>query len=209
MKTKFLNLAPIFLLTALFVGLASCSNDSLENEDLKAYKATLYEVIEAQKTDVSKSDKNNAPGDDSIAIIAINGGFDELVNALTHVDTELNAGLVDLFLNGTDQYTVFAPTDDAFMALYSALGVSSIFEVDPELVLNVLVYHVTNGRRAAKSVVPKKNLKNIQTLLGVPFQVNSDAQIIAVGNTSNIIATDITASNGIIHVIDQVLLPIN
>ncbi|NNL34113.1 MAG: fasciclin domain-containing protein, partial [Flavobacteriaceae bacterium] len=49
----------------------------------------------------------------------------------------------------------------------------------------------------------------IQTLLGVPFQVNSDAQIIAVGNTSNIIATDISASNGIIHVIDQVLLPIN
>jgi len=205
MKTKFLNFSPVLLVALMFIGLSSCTDESIDGDDLKVSKATLYEVIEAQ---TSTSAKNNAPGDDAIAIIAINGGFDELVNALVHVDTELNAGLVDLFLNGTDQFTVFAPTDDAFMTLYSALGVSSIFEVDPELVLNVLLYHVTDGRRSAKSVVPKKNLKNIETLLGVPFQVNPDAEIMAVGNMANIIGVDISASNGIIHVIDQVILPI-
>ena len=61
-------------------------------------------------------------GDESIAAIAIaNGSFNELVDALLYVDEELNAGLVDLFLNGKDQYTVFAPVDSAFFNLYNAL----------------------------------------------------------------------------------------
>jgi len=75
--------------------------------------------------------------------------------------------------------------------------------------LDVLLYHVVEGRRAANSVVPKKNNKNISTLLGVDFTVSPQAQITAVGNTANIVAADISASNGIIHVIDTVILPIN
>lgn len=207
MKTNLMKFFPVILMALMLIGLSSCTNESVDGDVTQSSK-TLFEVIEAQTSNTSTTGKNNAPGDDAIAVIAINGGFDELVNALVHVDTELNAGLVDLFLNGKSQYTVFAPTDDAFMTLYSALGVSSIFEVDPELVLSVLLYHVTDGRRTAKSVVPKKNLKNIQTLLGTSFQVNPDAEIIAIGNMANIIGTDISASNGIIHVIDQVILPI-
>jgi uncharacterized surface protein with fasciclin (FAS1) repeats len=155
------------------------------------------------------TEKNNAPGAQPIAQIAIDAGFSELVSALVYVDTELNAGLVDLFLNGTDQYTVFAPTNEAFMNLYSALGVDSIDDLPADLVLSVLQYHVVEGRRASNSVVPKKNNKTISTLLGVDFTVNPQAQITAVGNTANIVAADISASNGIIHVIDAVILPIN
>ncbi len=148
------------------------------------------------------------PGTESIAEIAIAAEFNELVAALSYVDAELGAGLVDLFLNGTDQYTVFAPTDEAFGNLYSALGIGAITDLDAELVLDVLLYHVTEGRRAANSVVPPNKPRNINTLLGVSFSVNSSAQITAVGNTASIVLADISASNGIIHVIDAVILPI-
>ena len=125
-----------------------------------------------------------------------------------YVDNELNAGLVNLFLYGKDQYTVFAPTDDAFMGLYKALDIEDISDLPATLVLDVLLYHVTDGRRAANSVVPKKNMKNIETLLEASFMVDNMGMITAIGNTAKITAADISANNGIIHVIDAVILPI-
>jgi uncharacterized surface protein with fasciclin (FAS1) repeats len=115
---------------------------------------------------------------------------------------------VDLFMNGTDQYTVFAPTNDAFFALYGALGITGISDLPAELVRDVLFYHVTEGRRAANSVVPKNNTRTIETLLGETFSVNPQAMITAIGNTANITTPNISASNGIIHIIDAVILPI-
>jgi len=159
----------------------------------------------------SKASKALKKGDLSIAEIALadDGEFDELVAALNHVDNELGAGLVDLFLNGTDQYTVFAPTDAAFAELYGILGVDGISEVDPQTVLNVLLYHVTDGRRAANSVVPKNKARGISTLLeGAYFSVDSDKKIWAIGNNGMIVTPNVSASNGIIHIIDTVLLPI-
>lgn len=169
-----------------------------------------------------KSGKAIKKGDLTIVEIALDfagdpadaeGEFNELVKALLFVDAELGTGLVDA-LNGTDQYTVFAPTDAAFMALYSALGVGGIDELPAELVRDVLLYHVTDGRRASNSVVPKKNVRTIETLLGVTFTVDTTPMITAVGNTANFVEgddgllIDISASNGIIHVIDAVILPI-
>ncbi len=157
------------------------------------------------------------PGADSIAAIAIaaEGEFDELVAALVYVDKALDAGLVDLFLNGTDQFTVFAPTDAAFLALYAALStelnpVEEITDLPAELVLDVLLYHVVEGRRAANSVVPPVRCREITTLLGATFMVNSDAEITDIaGQEVGIVTPNISASNGIIHVIDTVLLPLS
>jgi uncharacterized surface protein with fasciclin (FAS1) repeats len=149
------------------------------------------------------------PGPDPIAQIAIDAGFTELVGALVYVDTELDAGLVDLFLNGTDQYTVFAPTNEAFQNLYDALGITGITDLPAELVLDVLLYHVTEGRRAANSVVPPVRPRKITTLLGATFTVDSDAVITDIaGQEVGIVAANISASNGIIHVVDTVLLPL-
>lgn len=150
-----------------------------------------------------------APGTESIAEIAIEAGFGELVGALVYVDEELNAGLVDLFLNGTDQFTVFAPTNEAFQGLYGALGVDGITGLDAELVLDVLLYHVVEGRRAANSVVPPVRPRTITTLLGATFSVDRTGVITDIaGQETNIIAPNISASNGIIHVIDTVILPL-
>lgn len=149
------------------------------------------------------------PGTDSIAQIAIDAGFTELVGALVYVDTELGTGLVDLFLNGTDQYTVFAPTNEAFENLYAALEIDGITDLPAELVLDVLLYHVTEGRRAANSVVPPVRDRLITTLLGATFTVNRFGVITDLaGQQSTIIAPNISASNGIIHVIDTVILPL-
>lgn len=151
-----------------------------------------------------------APGSESIAEIAIAANFDELVGALVYVDEELGAGLVDLFLNGTNQFTVFAPTNDAFNDLYDLFeDVNEITDLPAELVLDVLLYHVAEGRRAANSVVPPVRDRSITTLLGASFSVNRDAVITDIaGQEVNIEQANISASNGIIHVIDAVLLPL-
>lgn len=199
----------IFFIVFLSLFLVSCEKEETMTET-ESYEMTVYDVLEAntKKADASKKNGAPAPGDDPIAAIAIEAGFDELVDALFYVDEELDAGLVNLFLNGTDQYTVFAPTDEAFENLYTALGIDSTRDLPAELVLNVLLYHVAEGRRAANSVVPPKNYRSIETLLGESFSVNSEKKITAIGSTANIVTPDISASNGIIHVINAVLLPI-
>jgi uncharacterized surface protein with fasciclin (FAS1) repeats len=170
-----------------------------------------------EATDASRNVEMNInkPGTTPIAQIAIDNGFTQLVAALMYVDEELNAGLVNLFMNGKDQYTVFAPTDAAFEALYAALTVKlgttvdEISDLPASLVLDVLKYHVAGGRRASFSVLPKKGMREISTLLpNASFWVSPAGKITAVGNMAQITVPDINASNGIVHVIDQVLLPI-
>lgn len=200
MKTLKMNLKSFALIalvsTAVFA--VSCNK---EDDFVQAESAIFDEPM-------LKGGRSVAPGTQSIAAIAIGAGFSELVSALAYVDAELETGLVELFMNGKDQYTVFAPTNQAFENLYTALGIDDITDLPAELVKDVLFYHVTEGRRASNSVVPPVRFRNIDTLLGVPFTVDTNGKITAVGNTANIVAADISASNGIIHVIDAVILPI-
>jgi uncharacterized surface protein with fasciclin (FAS1) repeats len=160
-----------------------------------------------QTVEASSRNAAPAPGDLPIAQIAINSGFSELVSALTYVDAQLNTNLVDMFMNGKDQYTVFAPTNAAFQSLYTALNVTQISDLPATLVRDVLLYHVVDGRRAANSVVPRVGNRTMPTLLGATFSVDNQGQITAIGNTANITSANISASNGIIHVIDAVILP--
>jgi len=67
---------------------------------------------------------------------------------------------------------------------------------------------VAEGRRAANSVVPPNGSRTITTLLGETFSVDTEANITAIGNTATITGPNQSASNGIIHIIDTVLLPI-
>jgi uncharacterized surface protein with fasciclin (FAS1) repeats len=211
------------LFLAVFVFFAtSCEEDSTVVPDDQAM--AFQENDEASDLSARRAP---APGDETIVDIALSAAtdpsdplyeeFTQLVAALTYVDEPpLEAGLLPL-LSGTNQFTVFAPTDDAFNDLYVALSgilgetIDEITDLPQALVLDVLKYHVTNGRRASNSVVPRNNQRFIQTLLGVKFAVNPDLSIEAVGNTANIVNPffDISASNGIIHVIDAVILPID
>ncbi len=206
------NLPQIALSIVLALFTVTCTTDDFETTNIDT-EASLYEFLLANsRSDFDK--RSPQKGSDAIATIAIDAGFNELVTALMYVDEKLDAGLVDLFLLGKDQYTVFAPTDEAFMNLYDTLSIDNIRELPADLVLNVLLYHVTEGRRATNSVVPKSGMRKIETLYMTDmsstfFSVHPDLTIEAIGSSANIIPTafDISASNGIIHVIDEVLLP--
>ncbi len=193
----------MLFMAALSLVFFSCSKEEMNETELNAG----LEIQAATKSDKAAP----APGDMSIGELAVaEPEFSELVEALLYVDKELDTQLIDMFSNGSDQYTVFAPTNDAFYHLYDTLDISDndISNLSATLVLDVLFYHVVEGRRAANSVVPKKNLKQIETLLGESFWINKDQDIMAIGNEAKIEAANISASNGIIHVIDTVLLPI-
>jgi transforming growth factor-beta-induced protein len=104
-------------------------------------------------------------------------------------------------LKGKGPFTVFAPTDDAFKKL-PAGTVESLLKDIPTL-KNILLFHVVSGKVMAADVV---KLKSANTVLGKPVAVNVTNGKVAV-NDANVVITDIEASNGVIHVIDSVLLP--
>jgi uncharacterized surface protein with fasciclin (FAS1) repeats len=140
-----------------------------------------------------KPDDAGGRGDDTIVDVAVAAdGFDVLVAAVQE------AGLVDT-LSGNRQLTVFAPTDRAFND--AGITVDNVDEVDDEFLFDVLTYHVTPGRRDAESVTTSDELP---TLNGALIDVDgTDLN----GNQADIVDTNIDASNGIIHVINGVLLP--
>jgi uncharacterized surface protein with fasciclin (FAS1) repeats len=137
-----------------------------------------------------------------IAISATEGStpeFTHLVAALVRADL---ASAVSGGIN--DDFTVFAPTDAAFEALFSALGVGSVDEIPLETLTNVLLYHVVPARAFSQDL---RNGAALPTLLeGETLTVNlNDLKI----NESGLVesALNIHAINGVIHAIDTVLLP--
>jgi uncharacterized surface protein with fasciclin (FAS1) repeats len=114
-------------------------------------------------------------------------------------------------LSGSGPFTVFAPTDAAFTALLSELGISKAqLLADRALLTSVLQYHVL-GSRVAKASVPVG--KPITPLAGGIFKVDAVGADLVItdgrNRTSRITATDIAADNGLLHKVDRVLLPAN
>ena len=109
-------------------------------------------------------------------------------------------------LSGTGPFTVFAPTNTAFANLLTELGVTkAALLADTALLTKVLTYHVVAGR-VLKAEVPLNT--PIKTVQGDTLSVGSNLAITDQrGRTSNITGTDVLTSNGVIHVIDKVILP--
>ena len=133
----------------------------------------------------------------TIAEIAVEAGtFNTLVAALDA------AGLVDTFA-GEGDFTVFAPTDDAFAALPEGT-VDALLEDPTGALTNILLYHVVEGSVLAETVV---TLDAATTLLGQDVTITVTDGSVFLNDTVQVTATDIKASNGVIHVIDAVLIP--
>lgn len=115
------------------------------------------------------------------------------------------AGLADT-LSDDGPFTVFAPTNDAFAALLGELGVTKDqLLADKALLTQVLTYHVL-GSQVLKAEVPVGT--PVATLQGQTLTVTPALAILDQrGRTANIVATDVLTSNGVIHVIDKVILP--
>ena len=131
---------------------------------------------------------------------------DERLSTLATVVTEL--GLADTIDGG--EFTIFAPTNEAFDALFAALGITATDALAfPELVTPLVLYHAVEGTVLAETVVTLDG-EEVETAQGetVLVSVTDDGVVLTtpLGDV-NVIETDLTASNGVIHIVDGVLVP--
>jgi uncharacterized surface protein with fasciclin (FAS1) repeats len=125
------------------------------------------------------------------------GSFTTLVTAVKA------AGLVET-LKGPGPFTVFAPTDAAFAALPSGTVATLLQPENKAKLVAILTYHVLPGRILSKDIAGKK--LDPKTVEGERLAIDATGHAVKV-NTATVIKADIMADNGVIHVIDKVLLP--
>jgi uncharacterized surface protein with fasciclin (FAS1) repeats len=137
-----------------------------------------------------------AGGKDLVATAQSAGQFKTLTSLLK------KAGLAGTLKKGS--YTVFAPTDAAFKKVPKAT--LDAVAADPALLKKVLLYHVVKGKVPAKTVVTL-NGKSVKTVAGAPVKISIRSGKVFLNGSTRVVTPDVMASNGIIHVIDKVLLP--
>jgi len=132
----------------------------------------------------------------AIAVNAASGEFDHLIAAVVRAD------LVDE-LSANRQLTVFAPTDAAFEALFDALGVDGVAEIPVGLLTTVLLHHVAPGERFSGDVLGGTRVRMLDKSFTHP-RIQGGMPFI---DDAAIVLPDVDVANGVIHVIDEVLLP--
>lgn len=175
--------------------ISACSSTSTPVAPTALSDVTSGANVGARSAAASTTDTLK-PGDMTIVEIVLqpDGAFDVLEAAV------VRAGLVET-LNGAKQYTVFAPTDEAFVGTLQvaneAAAIAAVNSLPVDALTNILLYHVTNGRRNSTSVLAAPRYE----------MLNGDVLTRETLSAAGIAATDISASNGIVHVINSVLLP--
>lgn len=149
---------------------------------LLAVAASLFIVADSQAGDI-------------VDVAASNKSFSTLVAAVKA------AGLVET-LKGEGPYTVFAPTDEAFAKLPKGTLESLLKPENKQKLVAILTYHVVPGKVMAKDVKSGK----VKTASGSSFKMKVSKKGVWVDN-AKVAATDVKADNGVIHVIDTVILP--
>lgn len=169
---------------------------------LIAIAAASVLLLSACGSDGSSADTTVAAADTTMpaaagTIVEVAQGnpeFSTLVAAITA------AGLGDA-LSGAGPFTVFAPTNAAFEALPAGLLEKLLLPENKEVLTKILTYHVVASKVMAADVAAG----DVATLEGSTFAITTEGGVKV--NTANVTATDVAASNGVIHVIDAVLVP--
>ena len=188
------------VVTALIVALAggACSSEDSADTETTETTAAPTETTEAMEEATTTTAAMEEPGT-IVDVAASTEGFSTLVAAVKA------AGLVET-LSGDEEFTVFAPTDEAFAAALTKLNLTAdALLADKETLTSILTYHVVPGKVMAADVVGL-NGKDAATVNGktVKGTVNGDKVMI---NDATVTTADVEASNGVIHVIDTVLVP--
>lgn len=176
----------IAALLALSLLAAACGDDDASDEPIATGEAE------------EPAEEMDGPG--TIVDVAVEAGsFTTLVAAVQA------AGLVET-LSGEGPFTVFAPTDDAFVAALDSLDLTAEeLLADTDLLTSVLTYHVVPGEVLAEQVLTLDG-ESVATVNGAEIQISVDGETVMV-NDATVTAVDVDASNGVVHVIDSVLLP--
>ncbi|MEO1652239.1 MAG: fasciclin domain-containing protein, partial [Bacteroidota bacterium] len=153
-------------------------------------------------------------------VVAISGGdsqeFSSLLAAIQRVDSTISdpAQKIATILGGDGPFTVFAPTNAAFQTLFDSLGVNSVSEIDAATLQAVLLYHVvqanakvysTDLMNGAVTMLDGNNI-TIDLSTGVSIASNKGAVNLAIPDAM-VTGANVIAGNGVVHIIDQVLLP--
>ena len=137
-----------------------------------------------------------APQTDIVDTAVAAGTFNTLATALKA------AGLVDT-LKGAGPFTVFAPTDEAFAKLPAGTVEDLLRPENKAKLVSILTYHVVSGAVSSGDVVKRTSAKTVQ---GQSVKISNKDGVVMIDN-ANVVKADVTASNGVIHVIDSVILP--
>ncbi|MCC5943394.1 MAG: fasciclin domain-containing protein [Bernardetiaceae bacterium] len=159
---------------------------------------SVFVMVACNRDDDDDVTPEPIPAGESIVDVAsANADFSILVSALQR------ANLVSA-LEADGPFTVFAPTNAAFEALFATLGVSSVDELPIEVLSPILRYHVLTGEfRAANLQTGEYPTLNNGALLSIEVS----GQGVVINGNSNVVTADVEASNGVIHAIDAVLMP--
>ena len=152
------------------------------------------EATEETVTEESVVETETAEATDVVAVAVATEGFSTIVAALTA------AGLVET-LQGEGPFTVFAPNDAAFEALPAGLLEKLLLPENIAVLTSILTYHVVAGNVLSTDVVAG----DAASLEGSTLALTTDMGVMV--NDATVIQADVTASNGVIHVIDKVLVP--
>ena len=159
-------------------------------------KAYVIQVLAGMAIIGAVAGSLQAQGKDIVDTAVAAGQFKTLAAALNA------AGLVDT-LKGAGPFTVFAPTDEAFAKLPKGTVEELLKPENKAKLTAILTYHVVPGKVMAADVMKVKDAKTVQ---GGSIKVNAMGGHVMVDNAT-VVKTDIAASNGVIHVIDTVLMP--
>ncbi len=185
---------PLYLGLVTFGATAFLPNVAVNAENCPQSKAS----VTSSSTLMAEANKNKATSTATIVEVAsANDSFKTLVAAVKA------AGLVEI-LSGKGPFTVFAPTDKAFAALPKETLESLLKPENKSKLQKILTYHVVSGEITSSQIKPGE----VKTLEGSPVKVSIENEKVMVGS-SKVTSADVDASNGVIHVIDQVLLPPN
>ena len=189
------RILPVAAVLALALTTAACGSDEAE-------PAASSSSAAATSAAPSPSPSETMAASDIVDTAVAAGDFTTLAAALTAAE------LVET-LKGTGPYTVFAPTDAAFEKLPEGT-VETLLEDPKGDLTQILTYHVVEGKVMAADVVTMDGQK-VPTVQGGELTINvegeKDPLPDGAGGTSTVTAPDIEASNGVIHVIDTVLMP--
>ena len=151
-------------------------------------------VVEEEPTVTEPEAEVEGPGD-IVEVAVANGSFETLAAALTA------AGLVET-LQGEGPFTVFAPTDEAFAALPEGLLEALLLEENRDVLVQILTYHVVSGAVYAADVTTG----DVPSVEGSNIAIDT-ANGVVLNGSATVVTADVEASNGVIHVIDAVILP--
>ena len=189
MKTRF-----TFMFVVLALVLAACASPSTSTP-------APTSMPEPTSTPEPTAAPTEEPASQTLVEIAsTDGRFGTLVAAIQA------AGLVET-LSGEGPFTIFAPTDDAFAALPEGTLDGLLLAENKQQLTDILLYHVVPGKIMAADVAGLDGQMVDTALDGQQIAIEVDMGNVYLNENTQVIITDIEASNGVIHVIDSVLLP--